>query len=77
MRVKWHDRRVPSIFRDPVRVTFVDADNNELAVIDQVEVLPRVGENVRLGAVPYIVERIGYDVPENRITRIWVVCQPV
>jgi hypothetical protein len=67
---------VPSIFREPILVTFVDTDDNELAVTDYADLLPRVGENIRLGKVPYVVERIGYDMPAKTITSVWVVCRP-
>jgi hypothetical protein len=66
----------PSLFRDPVVVMYVDADNNELAVSAHSDLLPRVGENIRLGKVPYVVERIGYDMPKDTIERVWVVCRP-
>ena len=68
--------RVPSLFRDPILVTYIDADNNELASTDYADLLPRVGENIRLGKVPYVVERVGYDMPEKTITNVWVVCRP-
>jgi hypothetical protein len=67
---------VAAIFRNPTSMTFVDADNHELLHITDVAIVPRVGENVRLGRVPYIVERIGYDIPDKSIERIWVVCRP-
>jgi hypothetical protein len=67
---------VPSIFRDPIVVTYVDADNNELAVTAHGDLLPRVGENIRIGRTPYVVERIGYDLPKDTITKVWVVCRP-
>lgn len=68
---------MPSLFRDPVLVTYVDADDTELASTTHTEVLPRVGENIRLGKVPYVVERIGYDMPKNSIERVWIVCRRV
>jgi hypothetical protein len=68
---------VPSVFRDPILVTYVDADNNELRVTTYGDLLPRVGENVRIGRVPYVVERVGYDMPDTTITHVWVVCRPV
>jgi hypothetical protein len=56
-------------------MTFVDADNRELAsVLDAVHI-PRVGENVRLAKTPYVVERVGYDIPDGSVQRIWVVCR--
>ncbi|HEY2272049.1 MAG TPA: hypothetical protein VGH30_04700 [Jatrophihabitantaceae bacterium] len=67
---------MPSIFRDPIPVTYVDADNNQLAVTDYADLLPRVGENIRLGKTPYVVERIGYDMPDKVITGVWVMCRP-
>lgn len=66
---------MPSIFHDAVTVTFIDTDDNQLAVTAYADLLPRVGENIRLGKVPYIVERIGYDMPEAVITSVWVVCR--
>jgi hypothetical protein len=68
---------VPSLFRDPIVVTYVDPDENQLAVTAYGDLLPRVGENVRIAAKPYVVERIGYDLPDQTITRVWVVCRPV
>jgi hypothetical protein len=67
---------VPSLFRDPVVVTFVDEDNRELAAVTNPPLLPRVGENVRIRRVPYVVERVGYDIPERELDRVWVVCRP-
>jgi hypothetical protein len=64
------------MWRDPLVLTFIDADNRELGQLINPAVIPRVGENVRLGHVPYIVERVGYDVPDKVIERVWVVCQP-
>ncbi len=58
-------------------MTFVDEDNRELALVDDAEVVPRVGENVRLAGVPHVVERVGYDIPGKSVERIWVVCRPV
>ena len=52
-----------SVFRDPVRLTFVDPDNLELGRVDRPEFVPRVGENVRLSGRPYVIERVGYDYP--------------
>lgn len=66
-----------SIWRNPVALIFVDADNRQLARIVDVDFVPRVGENVRLADVPYVVERVGYDIPAKSIERIWVVCRPV
>lgn len=67
---------MPSLFRDPVVVTYVDESEAELAVTTYADLLPRVGENVRIRRTPYVVVRIGYDLPEQTITRIWVVCRP-
>ena len=67
---------VASIFRDPVRLTFIDADNREIAVLNRPEYVPRGGENVRIGEQPYVVERVGYDVPDGVFEAIWVVCRP-
>jgi hypothetical protein len=67
---------VPSIFRDPVRMTFIDGDNRELGYIADASIVPRAGDNVRLANVPYVVERVGYDIPAHLIERIWVVCRP-
>ena len=66
-----------SIFRDPVRLTFVDEDNRELASLERPEFVPRVGENVRLGGRPFLVDRVGYDYPTDGLERIWVVCRAV
>jgi hypothetical protein len=67
---------VPSLFRDPVVLTFVDEDDHRLAEIRNPAVVPRVGENVRLSGTPYVVLRIGYDVPADDVTAIWVICHP-
>ena len=67
---------VASIWRDPIRLTFIDADNHELAVLIKPDFIPRVGENVRIGSVPWVVERVGYDVPDGAFEAIWVVCRP-
>lgn len=66
---------MPSIFRNPTTITFIDEDNAELAHLTDTEFVPRVGENVRLARVPYIVERVGYDIPDKNVERIWVVCR--
>ena len=65
-----------SFWRDPVRLTFIDADNHEIGVLNRPEFVPRVGENVRLKNVPYVVERVGYDVFDDTIAAVWVVCRP-
>jgi hypothetical protein len=67
---------VPSLFRDPVLLTFVDEDDQRLAEIKNPAVVPRVGENVRLSRTPYVVLRIGYDIPGDDVTAIWAVCRP-
>jgi hypothetical protein len=67
---------VPSLFRDPVVVTYVDPDDNELAVSTDTDLLPRVGENIRIGKRPYVVERVGYDMPKAAIEGVWIVCRP-
>ncbi len=64
-----------SLFRDSVSITFIDPDANEIAVIEGGPV-PRAGENVRIRSVPYIVERVGYDLPNDRIDRVWIVVRP-
>lgn len=69
-------RLVASIFRNPTVLTFIDADNRPLARIADAQFVPRVGENVRLARVPYIVERVGYDVLDNAVDRVWIVCRP-
>ena len=65
-----------SLFRDPVAVTYIDADNNEIATSWDRSFLPRAGENVRIAGVPYLVERVGYDLPRDKIERVWIVLQP-
>ncbi len=65
-----------SIWRDAVRLTFIDADNREIAVLNRPEFVPRVGENVRIGLVPFVVERVGYDVQDGVFESVWVVCRP-
>jgi tagatose-1,6-bisphosphate aldolase len=56
-------------------MTFIDADNRQLAEVTNPDYVPRVGENVRLADIPYVVDRVGYDIPRNSIARIWVVCR--
>jgi hypothetical protein len=68
---------VPLIWRNALNMTFIDLDNNELAHVSDTDFVPRVGENVRLADVPYVVERVGYDVPGKTVDRVWVVCRPV
>ena len=65
-----------SLFRDPVPVTFVDADNTEIATSWERSFLPRTGEHVRIAGVPYLVERVGYDLPRDKIERVWIVLRP-
>jgi hypothetical protein len=67
---------VPSLFRDPVLVSYVDEADAEIAVAPYGDLLPRVGENIRIRKTPYVVVRVGYDMPEQTITRVWVVCRP-
>lgn len=67
---------MPSLFRDPVPVTYVDSDNNEIVTSWEGSLLPRTGENVRIADTPYLVERIGYDVPKDKIERVWIVLRP-
>lgn len=56
-------------------MTFIDADNQQLAEVTNPDHVPRVGENVRLADVPYVVDRVGYDIPGKSIGRIWIVCR--
>ncbi|WP_375501248.1 hypothetical protein [uncultured Jatrophihabitans sp.] len=65
-----------SFWRDPVRLTFIDADNQEIAVLSRPEFVPRVGENVRIKRTPHIVERVGYDIAGGAVEAIWIVCRP-
>jgi ribosomal protein L10 len=65
-----------SLFRNPTALVFIDEDNHELARVLDANHVPRVGENVRLAKVPYLVERVGYDIPDTSVERIWVVCRP-
>ncbi|HVW81234.1 MAG TPA: hypothetical protein VHB69_09885 [Mycobacteriales bacterium] len=64
------------LFREQVAVTYIDPDNNEIATCWETSPLPRAGENVRIAGVPYLVERVGYDLPVDRIERIWIVLRP-
>lgn len=66
-----------ALFKDPVLVSFVDADNNTLLDCWDNAFLPRVGENVRIAKRPYLVEKVGYDIPAEKIERVWVVLRPV
>jgi hypothetical protein len=72
----WQDRMVASLFSSPVIITYVDPDNVQLAQSTDNRLLPRIGENVRLGRTPYVVERIGYDIPAGTVERVWIVCRP-
>lgn len=72
----WQDRMVASLFSKPVIITYVDPDNVHLAESTDTRLLPRVGENVRLGRKPYLVERVGYDIPADTVERVWIVCRP-
>jgi hypothetical protein len=67
---------VASFFRDPVVLTFIDEDNRPLGRLTNPPYVPRAGENVRLADVPFVVARVGYDVPAGELTGIWVVCRP-
>jgi len=67
---------VASLFRDPVAVTYIDADSNEIATSWESSVLPRTGENVRIAGSPYLVQRVGYDMPTDKIERVWIVLRP-
>jgi hypothetical protein len=71
----WQDRIVASLFSNPVIITYVDPDNVQLAQSTDNRLLPRAGENVRLGRTPYVVERIGYDIPAGTVERVWIVCR--
>lgn len=65
-----------SIFRDSIVVIYIDEDNNEILRVADTRLLPRVGENVRIRSVPYLVDRVGYDLPEGLIERVWIVLRP-
>jgi hypothetical protein len=67
---------VSSLFRDSVPVTYIDADNREITTSWENAVLPRAGENVRIAGVPYVVERVGHDLPTDKIERVWIVLHP-
>jgi hypothetical protein len=72
----WQDRTVASLFSDPVCVTYIDPDNNVIATSWESRLLPRAGENVRIVGAPYLVERVGYDLPTDKIERVWIVVRP-
>lgn len=65
-----------NVFREQVAVTYIDPDNNVIVTSWESSPLPRAGENVRIAGVPYLVERVGYDVPDDKIERIWIVLRP-
>jgi hypothetical protein len=69
---------VANLFRDSVPITYIDPDNNEITTTwdDSSPFLPRVGENVRIADKPYLVERVGYDMPKDKIERVWIVVRP-
>lgn len=64
------------MFRTSIAVTYVDEDDNEIATSWDDRFLPRVGENVRIVGKPYLVERVGYDIPTDDIERVWIVLRP-
>jgi hypothetical protein len=63
-------------FKDSVRITYQDQDNREILDTWDGVFLPRVGENIRIANVPYVVVRIGHDLPKDKIERVWVVLRP-
>jgi hypothetical protein len=65
-----------NLFGEQVEVTYIDPDNKEIAKSWESSPLPRTGENVRIAGVPYLVERVGYDLPKDKIERIWIVLRP-
>jgi len=67
---------VASLFSNAVLINYVDRDNVQLAQSTDNRLLPRVGENGRLGRTPYVVERIGYDIPADTVEQVWIVCRP-
>jgi hypothetical protein len=67
---------VSSLFRDPAPVVYIDSDNTEIATNWEGSPVPRAGENVRIAGVPYRVERVGYDMPTDKIERVWIVLRP-
>ena len=64
------------LFRTLPTLVFTDEDNRELAVVSDATVVPTRGDNVRLRGRPYLVDRVGYDIPDKEIERIFVVCRP-
>jgi hypothetical protein len=64
------------LFGEQIAVTYIDPDNHEIATSWGSSPVPRAGENVRIAGVPYLVERVGYDLPEDKIERIWIVLRP-
>jgi hypothetical protein len=67
---------VAALFRTPPTLVFTDEDNRELAVVADPQFVPARGDNVRLHGRPYLVDRVGYDIPDKEIERIFVVCRP-
>jgi hypothetical protein len=67
---------VAALFRTLPTLVFTDEDNRELAVVADTHVVPARGDNVRLHGRPYLVDRVGYDIPDKEIERIFVVCRP-
>ena len=64
------------LFRTLPTLVFTDEDNRELAVVSDAAVVPARGDNVRLRGRPYLVDRVGFDIPDKEIERIFVVCRP-
>jgi hypothetical protein len=67
---------VAALFRTLPTLVFTDEDNRELAVVADTQVVPARGDNVRLHGRPYLVDRVGYDIPDKEIERIFIVCRP-
>ena len=65
-----------NLFREQLAVTYIDPDNNEIATSWDGSFVPRAGENVRIAGAPYLVERVGYDLPRDKIERVWIVLRP-
>ena len=38
--------------------------------------IPQTNLPVTIGGQPYLVERVGYDMPKDRIERVWIVLRP-
>ena len=64
------------LFKTLPTLVFTDEDNRELAVVADATVVPARGDNLRLHGRPYLVDRVGYDIPDKEIERIFVVCTP-